>query len=184
MTASLSDPKIVAAFIALAGVVVSAIVSLILAWFAARAAVSSEQAKRQSELALKISDLVSAADATSRRSAMRRFAVGFVKVVEPEGHEEWGKVHFIPMNSRVTVGRAEDNDIVLKDSEQSLSRWHCGFISDQQRVWLDDYKSLNGTEVGGRKISESRELKSHDEIILGPYKLHFRAIHPNTILAQ
>jgi hypothetical protein len=178
------DPKILAALIAFVGVVVSAVVSLILAWFTARAAVRSEHAKRQSELALKISDMVSAADETSRRSAMRRFAVGLVKVIEPENHEEVGMVHFIPMNSRVTVGRSKDNDIVLADSEDTLSRWHCGFISDQQRVWLDDYNSKNTTKVGGQEISESRELKSGDEITIGPYKLHFRTIHPNTILSQ
>jgi hypothetical protein len=183
-SSGLSDPKIVAAIIALIGVIVSAVVSLILAWFAAHAAVKSEHAKRQSELALKISDMVSAADKTSRRSAMRRFAVGIVKIVGPKEHEEYGNVHFIPMNSRVTVGRSADNDIVLMDKDVSLSRWHCGFISDQQRVWLDDYKSLNGTKVGGQKISGSQELKSGDEITLGPFKLHFQTIHPNTILAQ
>jgi hypothetical protein len=183
-SSELSDPKIVAAIIAFIGVVVSAIVSLILAWFAAHAAVRSEHAKRQSELALKISDMVSAADETSRRSAMRRFAVGLVKIVGPEKHEEYGNVHFIPMNSRVTVGRSGDNDIVLTDKDVSLSRWHCGFISDQHRVWLDDYKSSNGTKVGGQKISGSQELKSGDEITLGPFKLHYQAIHPNTILAQ
>jgi hypothetical protein len=178
------DSKIAAAFIALVGVVVSATVSLILAWFAARAAVRSEHAKRQSELALKVSDMISAADETSRRSAMRRFAVGLVKVIAPENHEEVGTVHFIPMNSRVTVGRSEDNDIVLKDSKDTLSRWHCGFISDQRHVWLDDYSSKNTTKVAGQEISESRELKSGDEITIGPYKLHFRTIHPNTILSQ
>jgi hypothetical protein len=183
-SAGLSDPKVEAAVIALIGVIVSAIVSLILAWFAARAAVKSEHAKRQSELALKISDMVSAADETSRRSAMRRFAVGLVKIMGPEKHAEYGNVYFIPMNSRVTVGRSDDKDIVLTDKDVWLSRWHCGFISDQQRVWLDDYKSSNGTEVGGQKISGSRELKSGDEISLGPFKLHYQAIHPNTILAQ
>jgi hypothetical protein len=179
-SSGLSDPAITA----LIGVIVSAVVSLILAWFAAQAAVRSEHAKRQSELALKISDMVSAADDTSRRSAMRRFAVGLVKIVGPEKHEEYGNVHFIPMNSRVTVGRSDDNDIVLTDKDVSLSRWHCGFISDQQRVWLDDFKSSNGTKVGGQKISGSQELKSGDEITLGPFKLHYQTIHPNTILAQ
>jgi hypothetical protein len=177
---SMADP----AFIALVGVVVSALVSLILAWFTAHAAVRSEHAKRQSELALKIADMVSSPDKTSRLSAMRRFAVGFVKVVfAPEGDEQDGLVHFIPMNSRATVGRSKDNDIVLNDKEGLVSRWHCGFISDQHRVWLEDYNSKNGTVVGGEKVVNPRELKSGDEITIGPYTLHFRAVHPNTILA-
>ena len=174
----LFDPTITA----ISDIVVGVIVSLVVAWFTAEVAVRSEHAKRQSELALKMSDMVSAADETSRQAAMRRFAVGLVKIVGPKKHKEYGNVHFIPMNSRVTVGRS--NDIVLTGKAVSLSRWRRGFISDQQRVWLEDYKSLNGTEVGGQEISGPQELKSGDEITLGPFKLHYQAVHPNTILAQ
>jgi hypothetical protein len=179
-----SVPNTAAAIIALVGVILSAIVSAALAWLTARNTIRSEHSKRQSELALKISDLVSAQDADARRAAMRRFAVGIVKVVEPKNHPEQGKVHFIPMNSRVTVGRSDDNDIVLKDKENSLSRWHCGFIANQHSVWIDDYKSLNGTNVGGQPISGSRALNTEDQIEIGPYKLHFRIIGQNTILSQ
>ena len=115
---------------------------------------------------------------------MRRFAVGIIKVVAPKNHTEWGKVHFIPMNARVTVGRSEDNDIVLMDDKESLSRWHCGFIANQHSVWIDDYKSLNGTKVRGQIISGSQLLHDEDEIVVGPYKLHFRKIQENTILSQ
>jgi pSer/pThr/pTyr-binding forkhead associated (FHA) protein len=73
---------------------------------------------------------------------------------------------------------------VLQDKDNSLSRWHCGILSNQNSVWLDDYESLNGTEVNGAEISASRKLNSADVICIGPYKIKFRAIHENTILAQ
>jgi hypothetical protein len=150
----MSDPVVIAALFAFIGVMVSAGVS----WIVARTTVRLEHAKRQSELALKISDMVSAKDEDQRRAAMRRFAVAVVKVVQPEKHEEFGKVYFIPMNSRVTVGRHEDNDIVLQDSGNYLSRWHCGFISDQRNVWIEDYKSKNGTKMKGHDIQKPRVL--------------------------
>lgn len=178
--AKTSGTDIAGALIALCGVVVSAAV----AWITARTTVRSEQAKRQTELALKISGLVSEPDEELRRAARRRFALAIVKVIKPEGHPEGGKVHFIPMNTRITVGRAEDNDIVLDDEKQTLSRWHCGFIADQHHVWIDDYMSLNGTKVAGDAIETSRMLISGQIIEIGQYKLEYRAIRENTILSQ
>jgi hypothetical protein len=175
-----SNPAVVAAVISLGGVIVSAG----LAWFTAQNTVRLEQAKRQSELALKISELVSAPDKGQRVAAMRRYAVAVVKIVQPVDHSERGMVYFIPMNSRITVGRADENDIVLKDEQNFLSRWHCGFIADQKRVWIDDYKSTNGTRLRGIEITEPQELKNDDEIEIGPYRLHFRIIKENTILSQ
>jgi pSer/pThr/pTyr-binding forkhead associated (FHA) protein len=93
-------------------------------------------------------------------------------------------VHFVPMNSRVTIGRGDDNDIVLQDGGSTVSRFHCGFIADQHNVWIDDYKSLNGTIVAGREITAPTLLETDCEIKVGLYKLYFRRIKENTILAQ
>src|SRR5215471_19363882 len=90
----------VPALIALAGVLASAAV----AWITARNAVRSEHARRQTDLALQISQIVATHDEKARREAMRRFAVGILKVVEPKDHGQSGVVFFIPMNSRVTMG--------------------------------------------------------------------------------
>ena len=182
------DSKVIVGIIAFCGVLLSAglsaAVTLVIARITARNTVRSELTKRQTELALKISELVSVENRDLRRAAMRRFAVGIVKVVAPENHKEYGKVHFIPMNARVTVGRSKDNDIVLMDQEHTLSRWHCGFIANQNSVWIDDYKSNNGTKIRGQTISQPRLLHDGDEIQLGPYTLHFRKIQENTILSQ
>lgn len=172
------------ALIALIGVILSALISVVLAWYTAKRTATSEQVKRQSELALRISDLVSNKDGDVRLAALRRFAIAIIKVEEPVGHPEVGKVYFIPMNARVTVGRSDDNDIVLKDKNNYLSRWHCGFIADQHNVWIDDYCSINGTSVGGVLVAGSPQLANGDVIEIGPYKLQYRTIKENSILSQ
>jgi len=53
----LTDAKVIAALIAFSGVILSAMISFILARVTAKNAVRSEQAKRQGDLALKISEL-------------------------------------------------------------------------------------------------------------------------------
>lgn len=175
--------------ISLVGVLVSGLVALIVAILTSRFTLRNERSKRQGDLALKIAELVSSTEDVERSAAMRRFAVGIVKIVEPESHPESGNVYFIPMNSRVTVGRDIDNDIALQDADRkdkfaTLSRWHCGFFADQERVWIDDYKSTNGTLVNGTPISCPRLLKSEDEVSIGQFKFSFRYIRKNTILSQ
>jgi hypothetical protein len=171
---------VLSGFIALVGVLASAAV----AWITARNTVRSEYIKRQSDLALQISQIVATHDEKARKEAMRRFAVGIIKVVEPRDHAQFGMVFFIPMNSRVTMGRAADNDIVLEDNKNWLSRWHAGFIASQHEVWIDDFASKNGTMVRGSEIQGSCRLKHHDKISVGPYVLEFRLVRENTILSH
>jgi hypothetical protein len=165
-------------------VVASAIVSALVGSYTARRAVLSDHAKRQSELALKISNMLSDPDDEQRLAAFRRFAVGIVKVVEPVGHVSEGRVFFIPVFSRVTAGRHSMNDICLDGAGSATSRWHCGFIAGRNVVWIDDYMSANGTKVNGRKISRPTQLRDDDVIEIAEFKLVFRAIRENSILLQ
>jgi pSer/pThr/pTyr-binding forkhead associated (FHA) protein len=169
--------------IALLGVIISAMVSAIVSRVIAADTAKYERHRRQSELALQIANLISSKDAEISRAAMRRFAIGIIRITGPDDHSECGKVYFIPMNSRVTVGRSSDNDIVLDDGEQTISRWHCGFISTQTEVWVDDFHSLNGTFVSGEKISVSALLADTCEITLGHFHLIFKAVRQNSILS-
>jgi len=58
----------------------------------------------------------------------------------------------------VTVGRTENNDIVLMDN--SVSRFHGYFLQDQksQQWMLVDAESKNGTWVEGVKLSPNRPV--------------------------
>jgi hypothetical protein len=164
-----------------------------------------EQKQRQRELALKIADLVG-----KDRAAARRFAVGLVKVERVGETEEQngksdvrGQVYFIPVNSRFSVGRDEENDIHLYDPSlphdlnRKLSRYQCGFVADQQDVVVEDFNSRNGTLVtdsnGDFQMDverttvkfakvRRRKLADGDRIWVYPFVLRFVKLQENEIL--
>jgi pSer/pThr/pTyr-binding forkhead associated (FHA) protein len=167
----------------------------------------SERKQRQQELALKIVDTVA-----KDRSAARRFAIGLVKVEkvgdteEENRSNERGRVYFLPINSRVTVGRDpdNDNDIPLRedklgDRNRELSRFQCGFVADEHTVVVEDFASANDTlisdpsgsetrKIGGAqvkfKVVQRQQLKDRDLIWVGPFVLRFVKLQENKILAQ
>jgi pSer/pThr/pTyr-binding forkhead associated (FHA) protein len=157
-------------------------------------------------------------------TAARRFAVGLIKVTgiaegdEESGFElndrstERGKTHFMPINSRVSLGRDQNNDIYLYDAtlksgdddrNRELSRFQCGFVTDLADVVVEDYLSANGTfvedltgsvrlkleEDGSKKELKfvrmrERMLADGDHILVGPFVLRFVKLKPNEMLAR
>ncbi len=80
-----------------------------------------------------------------------------------------GKI-FILQGSVITIGRREDNQVVLNDT--NVSRYHARIIC--RRYWrIADLKSTNGVAVNGRQVKSFR-LKSDDEIQIGSTLLKFR----------
>jgi len=167
----------------------------------------AEWRQRQRELALKIVETIAA-----NRGEARRFAVGLVKVEhvsylqEGNSSNQRGETRFIPVNSRITVGRDAENDIHLSeelltaDQNRELSRYHCGFVANQENVVLEDYNSTNGTlvaspsgteilEVNGIEtrfsaISSPQILADRDLIWVGPFVLRFVQLKANETLIQ
>ena len=68
----------------------------------------------------------------------------------------------------VTVGRHPDSDIFLDDI--TVSRRHAEFRRDEQRMWLHDVGSLNGTYVDGERV-EDAALATGQEVQIGKFKL-------------
>jgi hypothetical protein len=68
----------------------------------------------------------------------------------------------------VTVGRGEENDLVLADD--AVSREHCRLSLAADRVRLDDLGSANGTFRGGQRIDRAT-LEVGDEVEIGPFVL-------------
>jgi FHA domain-containing protein len=125
-----------------------------------------EQKLRRHELALKIIEAIK----NDPEHGPTRFAIGLVKV-EAVGNWQWskesndkalfdliktderGKVYFIPINTRISVGRHPTNDIRLVDPNLShednlvMSRHQSGFVSDEDNVFVEDFHSANGTFV-------------------------------------
>jgi hypothetical protein len=73
-----------------------------------------------------------------------------------------------PFVERVSVGRAHNNDIVLRHS--SVSKFHAWLECDEERAfYVGDAKSKNGTKVNGEAVTGSNlvRLDGGDEIRFG-----------------
>jgi pSer/pThr/pTyr-binding forkhead associated (FHA) protein len=75
--------------------------------------------------------------------------------------------------SKVTVGRAKNNDIIIR--ERKISKLHSQFIPGDESHQLVDMGSSNGTVVNGIKLKEGKPhgLKSGDRIAVWRYIFEF-----------
>jgi pSer/pThr/pTyr-binding forkhead associated (FHA) protein len=91
-----------------------------------------------------------------------------IEVWHADGAEE------VPLTGRqVTVGRADDNDVVIDDP--AVSRHHLVFERLAAGWSAHDVNSLNGTLVNGEPIVAGRPLYHEDQIRVGDTKLVYRA---------
>ena len=72
--------------------------------------------------------------------------------------------------SHISVGRAKNNDVVIR--ERSISKLHAHFhtaAADAVAIHLVDIGSENGTEVNGERLPTDaiRNVRSGDEIVFG-----------------
>jgi pSer/pThr/pTyr-binding forkhead associated (FHA) protein len=65
------------------------------------------------------------------------------------------------------IGRADDNDIVLK--EDGVSRLHAMLIFDNGSLWLRDAGSRNGMFVNEHRVTGHRALKVGDQITISEH---------------
>jgi pSer/pThr/pTyr-binding forkhead associated (FHA) protein len=73
---------------------------------------------------------------------------------------------------RITIGRTNDNDIVLEN--RGVSRKHALIEFNNNAAVVIDNESLNGTFVNNRKITEE-VLRNDDTITIGKYSLLYRS---------
>ena len=59
-----------------------------------------------------------------------------------------------------TVGRSQDNRVVLTDS--SVSRNHARFFFNENAWWVEDLGSKNGTKVNGNLIDGPKRVKRNN----------------------
>jgi DNA-binding NtrC family response regulator len=59
----------------------------------------------------------------------------------------------LPIEGKIRVGKAPDNDLVLSDD--TVSRHHCELERRADCVWVKDLGSTNGTRIAGSKITEA-----------------------------
>ncbi|MFI5308613.1 MAG: FHA domain-containing protein, partial [Polyangiales bacterium] len=69
----------------------------------------------------------------------------------------------------LSIGRLEDNDVVLPRS--NVSKRHARIVLKEDRYVLLDLKSTNGTYVNGRKIAGPMMVGAGDKIYVGDFIL-------------
>lgn len=71
----------------------------------------------------------------------------------------------IPIRSELTIGRKDDNSIVL--NEQHVSGKHARIIVRNNSLSIEDLNSTNGTYLNGTKLNGKVRLSNKDEIKIG-----------------
>jgi len=103
--------------------------------------------------------------------AAARMALPSVARLEVVSAHAIGKGNFpLPADGILTMGRAENNDIVLP--EPQASRNHAEVVGSAGTWVLRDKGSANGTEVNGHPIKE-RRLQEGDKLRIGAVELRF-----------
>jgi len=79
---------------------------------------------------------------------------------------------------KVTIGREEDNDLVLASGR--VSKHHAQLLATQGGLLLEDLKSTNGTYVNGSRLLGPREVGAADSIMIGDCTLTIERASPET----
>ena len=70
------------------------------------------------------------------------------------------------------LGRDESTQVPIEDP--LASRRHCRILRENDTFWLEDMRSLNGTQVNGEPVTR-RQLANNDRISIGETVLTFKA---------
>lgn len=92
----------------------------------------------------------------------RSFGLEVVEVAEKTNLKS-GTV--IPIRASVTLGRKEDNSVVLID--QHASGNHARLIIKNNILFIEDLNSTNGTYVNDKRITGKVKLFGNDDIKIG-----------------
>jgi hypothetical protein len=86
------------------------------------------------------------------------------------GEENWAYSVELEDGKSVRIGRAQDNDVVLKD--RRVSSYHARINTDGGVFALADLESRNGTYVNDARVRKAT-LKSGDQVRLGQVTIQF-----------
>lgn len=120
---------------------------------------AQERRKHEREVASRLAQLKSAERSETMIMAVQYGHSCFV--VERPDEEEKDRV-FLPMGSRITVGRDKTNHIVL--DHPSISRIHATFRAQGNAAFVEPLAPTSGVTVDGKLVAEPRRLSTGDII--------------------
>ncbi|HUR38203.1 MAG TPA: type VI secretion system-associated FHA domain protein [Planctomycetota bacterium] len=84
-----------------------------------------------------------------------------------------GASEHVLQKEKIFIGRSNENDIALPDSEKRVSSKHARLDRTGTTLQITDLGSTNGTFVGGRKIEANSavDLKDGEKVSIGLYSL-------------
>ncbi|SIT48396.1 hypothetical protein BN2475_1010001 [Paraburkholderia ribeironis] len=121
--------------------------------------VAEKLAEHERDVAAKVAALNSVRPDVTQIYAMQ-FAVGcFMVEIQSEGERE---PVFLPLGSRITLGRSEENHIRINDPYISLT--HASFSSIHDKVYVERLDPSDPLEVNGKIVDLKRILATGDVI--------------------
>jgi pSer/pThr/pTyr-binding forkhead associated (FHA) protein len=133
--------------------------SIVTAYVTYRLTARQDQRKWRAELAEKYA-LLAADQPRAAQALARQFAVG-VLIIE-QGDTALREKVFIAPYTRMTAGRADDNEIVLPGLIPS--KHHFAISADGANAYVEDLGSANGTKLNGSQVHGRTLLHSGDLI--------------------
>ncbi len=71
----------------------------------------------------------------------------------------------LPLCGETTIGRKTTNDLVLIDD--TISGLHCVILAEDDKAYIEDTGSTNGTYLNGERVMEKSEIKHGDMLTIG-----------------
>ncbi|MFC1849615.1 ATPase, T2SS/T4P/T4SS family [candidate division CSSED10-310 bacterium] len=87
----------------------------------------------------------------------------------------------IPADDVVTIGREDNNTLVIKSP--SVSRLHAKLIKQDNKMLLEDHSS-NGTFLNNKRVMEKAWVKVGDTIVVGEHALKLIAIGDSSYIPE
>lgn len=107
-----------------------------------------------------------------RRSSATRPAPAAARVVFLDGATGGPAVgEAFPVSSATTIGRAEDNGLIIED--EFISSHHAVLRQERGSWWLSDAGSTNGTWANERKVERPVVIKPGDTLRFGRLRVRF-----------
>ncbi|MDP4178588.1 MAG: FHA domain-containing protein [Bacillota bacterium] len=88
-----------------------------------------------------------------------------LEITDPGDNKNLKKGVVIPIHGVLTIGRKENNMLILTD--QYVSSYHAKIVYKNNQYYLEDLGSTNGTTCNGVKLKDKKMLIQGDEIAIG-----------------